>query len=89
MNKRHFPTGWDEARVQRVLDHYENISDEEMIAEDEAAREAGTNQLAVPAASPTSNGAQRRKKGKRPKPLPRVKGKAKRAKSARGRVGTK
>ena len=22
-----FPTGWDEARVQRVLEHYENQTD--------------------------------------------------------------
>ncbi len=34
-----FPTGWDEARVQRVLDHYENQSDEAAVAEDEAALE--------------------------------------------------
>ena len=37
-----FPPGWDEARVQRVLDHYESQSDEAAVAEDEAAYEATT-----------------------------------------------
>lgn len=32
-----FPKGWDEARVKRVLDHYESQTEEEAIAEDEAA----------------------------------------------------
>jgi hypothetical protein len=31
-----FPPGWDEARVQAVLDHYERQSEEEAVAEDEA-----------------------------------------------------
>ena len=34
-----FPTGWDEARVQRVLEHYENQTDEGPVAEDEASLE--------------------------------------------------
>ena len=38
-----FPPGWDEARVQRVLDHYEGQSDEEAVAEDEASFEATTH----------------------------------------------
>jgi hypothetical protein len=38
-----FPPGWDEARVQRVLDQYEAQSDEEAVAEDEAAFEATTH----------------------------------------------
>jgi hypothetical protein len=32
-----FPKGWDEARVKRVLDHYESQTESEAIAEDEAA----------------------------------------------------
>jgi hypothetical protein len=32
-----FPPGWDEARVKRVLEHYEGQSEEEAVAEDEAA----------------------------------------------------
>ncbi len=34
-----FPLGWDAARVQRVLAHYESQTDEEAVAEDEAARD--------------------------------------------------
>ena len=34
-----FPPGWDEERVQRVLAHYESQSEEEAVAEDEAAFE--------------------------------------------------
>jgi hypothetical protein len=32
-----FPPGWDEARVRRVLEHYDSLTDEEVLAEDEAA----------------------------------------------------
>jgi hypothetical protein len=39
----HFPPGWDEARVRRVLEHYETQSDEEAVAEDEASFEATTH----------------------------------------------
>jgi len=38
-----FPPGWDEARVRRALEHYESQSDEEAVAEDEAAFEATTH----------------------------------------------
>jgi hypothetical protein len=31
-----FPPGWDEARVERILEHYERQSEEEAVAEDEA-----------------------------------------------------
>ena len=34
-----FPERWDEARVRRVLDHYEAQPEEEAVAEDEAAFE--------------------------------------------------
>ncbi len=37
--KTQFPPGWDEARVQQVLAHYEGQSEEEAVAEDEAAFE--------------------------------------------------
>jgi hypothetical protein len=43
MSYRHFPAGWDENRVQRVLDHYNAQSDEEAVAEDEAAFESPTH----------------------------------------------
>ena len=32
-----FPPGWDEERVRRVLAHYEEQTEEEAVAEDEAA----------------------------------------------------
>ena len=32
-----FPPGWDEQRVERLLRHYESLSEEEAVAEDEAA----------------------------------------------------
>lgn len=38
-----FPPGWDEARVNRVLDHYETQRDEEAVAEDEAAFDLTTH----------------------------------------------
>jgi len=37
-----FPSGWDEARVRRVLAHYEDQTEEETVAEDEAAFENRT-----------------------------------------------
>ena len=40
MSKRSkFPEGWDESRVKRVLEHYEGQSEEQAVAEDEAASE--------------------------------------------------
>ena len=39
MKKSRFPSGWDEERVKRVLSHYESQSEEEAVAEDEAAWE--------------------------------------------------
>jgi hypothetical protein len=37
-----FPSGWDEARVRRVLAHYEQQTEAEAVAEDEAAFENQT-----------------------------------------------
>ncbi len=34
-----FPTEWDEKRVKRVLENYETQSEDEAVAEDEAAYE--------------------------------------------------
>ncbi len=39
MKQNRFPKGWDEERVKRVLDHYENQIEDEAVAEDEAAWE--------------------------------------------------
>ncbi len=37
MNRPKIPPGWDEARVEKVLEHYEVQTEEEAVAEDEAA----------------------------------------------------
>lgn len=39
----HSPPGWDEARVRRVLEHYEAQGDDEAVADDEASFEATTH----------------------------------------------
>jgi type II secretory pathway component PulC len=39
MSETKFPPGWNEERVQKVLAHYEEQTDEEAVAEDEAALE--------------------------------------------------
>jgi hypothetical protein len=37
MKRNRFPAGWNEARVRRVLEHYEGQAEDEAVAEDEAA----------------------------------------------------
>lgn len=39
MKQSKFPPGWDEQRVRRVLKHYEQQTEEQAVAEDEAAFE--------------------------------------------------
>ena len=39
MKQNKFPPGWDEKRVREVLSHYETQTEEECVAEDEAAFE--------------------------------------------------
>lgn len=36
MKKNVFPKGWDETRVKKLIAHYENQTEEEAVAEDEA-----------------------------------------------------
>jgi hypothetical protein len=45
MSESKYPVGWDEERVRRVLQHYEAQSDEEAVAEDEAAYETTTHTM--------------------------------------------
>ena len=48
-NRQNFPEGWNEERVQKVLAHYENQTEDEAVAEDEAAFEAeGQTVMIVP-----------------------------------------
>jgi hypothetical protein len=49
MKKQHFPPGWDQERVLRLLAHYESQTEEEAVAEDEAAFEiSGQTVMEVP-----------------------------------------
>jgi hypothetical protein len=42
MRQSKYPSGWDQERVRRVLEHYESQTDEEAGAEDEAGLSAST-----------------------------------------------
>ncbi len=44
-NKTNFPPGWDEKRMQRVIAYYESQTEEEAVAEEEAAFENQTQTL--------------------------------------------
>jgi len=37
MKRNQFPFGWNEARVRRVLEHYERQTEDDAVAEDEAS----------------------------------------------------
>ena len=37
MKRNRFPVGWNERRVRRVLEHYERQTEDEAVADDEAA----------------------------------------------------
>ena len=45
MKQSKFPAGWDEKRLQRVLKHYEQQTEEESVAEDEASYEDSTQAI--------------------------------------------
>ncbi len=47
MNEPQFPTGWDAARVQRVIDAHEEMSEEELAEDDDAATEERPGQSVV------------------------------------------
>jgi hypothetical protein len=47
--KQKLPRGWDEERVRKVLEHYENQTEDDAVAEDEAAYKAqGQTVMIVP-----------------------------------------
>lgn len=49
MKQSKFPPGWNEERVKKVLAHYESQSEDQAVAEDEAAYEApGQTIMEVP-----------------------------------------
>ncbi len=49
MKPQHYPAGWNEERVRKLLRHYETQTEEEAVAEDEAAlRQRDQTVLVVP-----------------------------------------
>ena len=48
MNQNRFPEGWDESRVHRVLAHYQEQTEDEALAEDEAGIESSETVMNVP-----------------------------------------
>ncbi|MCC6125540.1 MAG: hypothetical protein IT426_11300 [Pirellulales bacterium] len=49
MKEQKFPPGWDSARVQKLIAHYDSLDEESQMAEDEAAWEMpGQTAVVVP-----------------------------------------
>ena len=48
MKKNRFPEGWDEERVRKTLSFYEQQTQEEAVAEDEAAFENSETMIEIP-----------------------------------------
>jgi hypothetical protein len=48
MSQNTFPAGWDVGKVQRVLAHYGEQTEDEAVAEDEAGVEASETVMSVP-----------------------------------------
>lgn len=47
MKRDKYPTGWDERKVRRVLEHYESQTEDQAVAEDEAAFQLKDQTVAV------------------------------------------
>jgi hypothetical protein len=45
MTQNRFPPGWDEERVRRLIERYESQTEDEAVAEDEAATDDGSQTL--------------------------------------------
>jgi hypothetical protein len=48
MKQSKFPDGWSEERVRETLSHYEEQTEEEAVAEDEAGVESSETVMSVP-----------------------------------------
>jgi hypothetical protein len=50
MSDQRFPQGWNEERVKRLIEHYDSLTEEEQVAEDEAAvaEQKGQTVITVP-----------------------------------------
>jgi hypothetical protein len=47
MSESKYPSGWDAERVRRLIDHYDHISEDELIAEDETGTTAREGQVVI------------------------------------------
>lgn len=47
MSKQLFPPGWDEELVKQLIAHYDELTGEEQLAEDEAAVSEQTGQAVI------------------------------------------
>ncbi len=47
MNESRYPAGWDAERVKKLIDHYEGLSEDEQVAEDEAAMAEQPGQVVI------------------------------------------
>ena len=47
MSEPKFPAGWDAERVKQVIDYYERLSEDEQVAEDEAAANVRPGQAVI------------------------------------------
>jgi hypothetical protein len=45
--KQKYPVGWDEDRVRKLAEHYDNQTEDEQVAEHEAAMKAEENQTVM------------------------------------------
>jgi len=48
MSENKFPSDWDEEKVRRVLAHYEEQTEEDALAEDEAGMQPSETVMNVP-----------------------------------------
>jgi hypothetical protein len=42
-----YPAGWDAERVKKLIDYYEGLSEDEQVAEDEAAMAEQSGQVVI------------------------------------------
>ena len=48
MGDNKFPDGWDEQRARRTIEHYERQTEDEAVAEDEAAVAPSETVMSIP-----------------------------------------
>jgi len=48
MTENNFPEGWDQSRIRKVLAHYDEQSDDEALAEDEAGVASSETVMSIP-----------------------------------------